>query len=59
MAAVKAKAARSKRSAPVTAAVTRAEQKDVCLKLMNLAKQASVPWEARCFATLLAEHADP
>ena len=52
MAAVKAKAARSKRS--VTAAA--ASEKDVCLKLINVAKQADLPWEARCFATLLAEH---
>jgi DUF971 family protein len=29
---------------------------DVCLKLITLAKQASVPWEARRYATLLAEH---
>ena len=53
MAAVKAKAVRSKRSVPATAS---GELKDVCLKLINLAKQSSIPWEARCFAMLLAEH---
>jgi DUF971 family protein len=53
MAAVKAKAVRSKRSVPAT---TPAQRKDVCLKLINIAKQQSIPWEARCFATLLAEH---
>jgi hypothetical protein len=30
--------------------------KDVCLKLLDVAKQPSIPWEARCFAALLAEH---
>lgn len=53
MAAVKAKAVRSKRSVSATAA---SQNKDVCLKLINFAKQASIPWEARRFATLLAEH---
>jgi len=58
MAAVKAKAVlRSKRSVPATVAPEQqAAQKDVCLKLINLAGQASLSWEARCFAALLAEH---
>ncbi len=57
MAAARAKAVRSKRSVSATAAPERNDaQKDVCLKLINLAGQASLPWEARCFATLLAEH---
>lgn len=61
MVAVKAKAVRSKRSAPATVAADRTEAqndalKDVCLKLLDVAKQPSIPWEARCFATLLAEH---
>lgn len=61
MAAVKAKAVRSKRTVPAAVAseenaARRAEQKNVCLKLIDLAKQASIPWEARCYATLLAEH---
>ena len=57
MVAVKAKAVRSKRSVSATApSEQKDEQKDVCLHLINLAKQASIPWEARCFATLLAEH---
>jgi hypothetical protein len=57
MAAVKAKAVRSKRSVPATAAHKQQDLlKDVCLKLINVAKQPSVPWEARCFAMLLAEH---
>jgi len=53
MVAAKAKAVRSKRSVPATAA---SQQKNVCLKLINVAKQASIPWEARRFAMLLAEH---
>lgn len=53
MAAVKAKAVRSKRSVPATAASGR---KDACLKLIDLARQTSVPWESRRFAVLLAEH---
>lgn len=57
MVAVKARAVRSKRSVPAAAAPEQnVQQKDVCLKLINLARQSSIPWEARCFATLLAEH---
>jgi DUF971 family protein len=57
MAAVKAKAVRSKRSVTAAAGAKRIdEQKDVCLKLINLARQTGLPWEARCFATLLLEH---
>ncbi|HKS10313.1 MAG TPA: hypothetical protein VJS13_12255 [Pyrinomonadaceae bacterium] len=42
---------------PATAALQQKDGlKDVCLKLIELAKQPSIPWEARCFATLLAEH---
>ncbi|HSK64344.1 MAG TPA: hypothetical protein VK893_10900 [Pyrinomonadaceae bacterium] len=33
-----------------------ARQKDLCLKLISLAKDSSTPWETRRFATLLAEH---
>ncbi|HEU4796513.1 MAG TPA: hypothetical protein VFT02_12835 [Pyrinomonadaceae bacterium] len=33
-----------------------ARQKDLCLKLVSLAKDPSTPWETRRFATLLAEH---
>jgi hypothetical protein len=55
MAAVKAKAkaGRSKRLVPATAA---AELRDACLKLISVARQPSTPWEARRFAALLAEH---
>ena len=49
----RAKAARSSRS--VSAAAV-ARQKDLCLKLISLAKDSSTPWETRRFATLLAEH---
>ena len=33
-----------------------ARQKDLCLKLLSVAKDSSTPWETRLFATLLAEH---
>ncbi len=48
-----ARAARSSRSVSAAAA---ARQKDLCLKLISLAKDSSTPWETRRFATLLAEH---
>jgi DUF971 family protein len=53
MVVARAKAARSSRSAP---AAVLARQKDLCLKLISLAKDSSTPWETRRFATLLAEH---
>jgi hypothetical protein len=49
----RAKAARSSRSVSAAAA---ARQKDLCLKLISLAKDSSTSWETRRFATLLAEH---
>lgn len=49
----RAKAVRSSRSVSAAAA---ARQKDLCLKLISLAKDSSTPWETRRFATLLAEH---
>ena len=53
MVAARAKAARSSRSVSAAAA---ARQKDLCLKLISLAKDSSTSWETRRFATLLAEH---
>ena len=49
----RAKAARSSRS---VSAATVARQKDLCLKLISLARDSSTSWETRRFATLLAEH---
>ena len=48
----RAKAARSRRAAP---AVVFGRQKEFCLELINLARQASVPWDIRRLATLMAE----
>jgi hypothetical protein len=50
---VVARAARSSRS---VSAAALARQKDLCLKLISVAKDSSTPWESRRFATLLAEH---
>ena len=53
MVVARAKAARSSRS---VSAAALARQKDLCLKLISLAKDSGTPWETRRFATLLAEH---
>ncbi len=48
--------ARAVRSSRSVSAAADARQKDLCLKLISLAKDSSTPWETRRFATLLAEH---
>ena len=53
MVVARAKAARSSRS---VSAAALARQKDLCLKLISLARDSGTPWETRRFATLLAEH---
>src|SRR5687768_3063460 len=50
--AARVKAVRNRRAAP---AAVLGRQKEFCLELINLARQASVPWDIRRLATLMAE----
>ena len=50
--AARVKAVRNRRAAP---AAVLGRQKEFCLELINLARQASVPWDIRRLATVMAE----